>query len=141
MRGIWLGLSLLLTVMGLPVSAETLTGKVIGVHDGDTLTLLVAGNQQVKVRLAGIDAPELKQPYGQQAKQALSALAFGQEVKVDGSGPDKYGRTLGTVWVGTVNVNAEWVKQGAAWVYRAYPFPPEPPASGGDVEKSAPAAR
>ncbi len=83
------------------------------------------------MRLAGIDAPELKQPYGQQAKQALSALAFGQEVKVDGSGPDKYGRTLGTVWVGTVNVNAEWVKQGAAWVYRAYPFPPEPPASGG----------
>ncbi|MFZ4792325.1 MAG: thermonuclease family protein [Candidatus Competibacteraceae bacterium] len=90
----------------------------------DTLTLLVAGNQQVKVRLAGIDAPKLKQPYGQQAKQALSALIFGQEVKVDGSGPDKYGRTLGTVWVGTVNVNAEWV-------YRAYPFSPEPPASGG----------
>ena len=118
-------LSLLLAVAGLPAAADTLTGRVVGLHDGDTLTLLVAGNQQVKVRLAGMDAPELKQPYGQQAKQALSALTFGQEVKVDGSGPDKYGRTLGTVWVGTVNVNAELVKQGAAWVYRAYPFPPE----------------
>ena len=116
---------LLLIVTGLPVSAETLTGQVVGVHDGDTLTLRVAGNQPVKVRLAGMDAPELKQPYGQQAKQALSALVFGKSARVESSGPDKYGRTLGTVFVGTVNVNAELVKRGAAWVYRAYPFPPE----------------
>jgi endonuclease YncB( thermonuclease family) len=123
-RRFWPGF-LLLIVTGITAMAETLTGKVVGVHDGDTLTLLVAGNQPVKVRLAGIDAPELDQAYGQQAKQALSALAFGQEVKVDGSGPDKYGRTLGTVWVGTVNVNAELVKQGAAWVYRKYPHDPQ----------------
>ena len=116
---------LLLIVAGLPVSAETLTGQVVGVHDGDTLTLRVAGNQSAKVRLAGIDAPELKQPYGQQAKQALSALAFGKAARVESPGPDKYGRTLGTVFVGAVNVNAELVKRGAAWVYRAYPFPPE----------------
>ena len=77
------------------------------------------------MRLAGIDAPELKQPYGQQAKQALSALAFGKEARVESPGPDKYGRTLGTVWVGTVNVNAALVEQGAAWVYRQYPHPPE----------------
>ncbi|MDQ5908276.1 MAG: hypothetical protein QG599_367 [Pseudomonadota bacterium] len=51
-------LCLLLSVTGLPVSAEMLTGRVVGVHDGDTLTLLVVGNQQVTVRLAGIDAPE-----------------------------------------------------------------------------------
>lgn len=76
MRGIWPGLLLLLVVTGLPATAETLSGKVVGVHDGDTLTLLVAGNRPVKVRLAGMDAPELNQPYGQQAKQALSALAF-----------------------------------------------------------------
>ena len=118
-------LSLLLIVAGLPVSAETLTGQVLGVNDGDTLTLLVAGNHQVKVRLVGIDAPELKQPYGQQAKQALSALTFGKSARVESPEPDKYGRTLGTVFVGAVNVNAELVKQGAAWVYRAYPFPPE----------------
>ena len=109
----------------LTVQAKTLTGKVVRVHDGDTLTLLVAGNQPVKVRLAGIDAPELDQPYGQKAKRALSALAFRKEARVESPGPDKYGRTLGTVFVGAVNVNAELVKQGAAWVYRAYPFPPE----------------
>ena len=118
-------LSLLLIVTGLPAAADTLAGRVVGVHDGDTLTLLVAGNQPVKVRLAGIDAPELSQPYGQQAKQALSALAFRKAARVESPGPDKYGRTLGVVMVGTVNVNAELVKQGAAWVYRSYPFPPE----------------
>ena len=105
-------------------SAE-LTGKVVGVHDGDTLTLLVAGNQQVKVRLVGIDAPELAQPYGQKSKQALSDLAFGKEARVESAGPDKYGRTLGTVYVGAVNVNAALVSQGVAWVYRQYPHPPE----------------
>ena len=115
MRGVWLGLSLLVTVTGFPVQAETMTGKVVGVHDGDTLTLLVAG----------IDAPELDQPYGQKAKRALSALVFRKEVRVESPEPDKYGRTLGTVFLGAVNVNAELVKQGAGWVYRAYPFPPE----------------
>ena len=70
----WLVLALI--VAWIPVSAETLTGRVVGVHDGDTLTLLVEGNRQIKVRLAGIDAPELSQPYGQKAKQALSNLAF-----------------------------------------------------------------
>ena len=105
-------------------SAE-LTGRVVGVHDGDTITLLVAGNQQVKVRLAGIDAPELAQPYGQKAKQALSDLAFGKDARVESAGPDKYGRTLGTVYVGAVNVNAMLIQKGVAWVYRQYPHPPE----------------
>jgi endonuclease YncB( thermonuclease family) len=73
---------------------------VVGVHDCDTLTL----------RVAGIDAPELKQPYSPQTKQALSALAFGKEALIDSPGPDKYGRTLGTVTVGAVNVSAELVK-------------------------------
>ena len=123
-RWIWV-LSLLRVITGLPVSAETLTGQVVGVHDGDTLTLRVVGNQPVKVRLAGLDAPELDQTYGQKAKRALSALAFGKEARVESPESDKYGRTLGTVFVGAVNVNAELVKRGAAWVYRAYPFPPE----------------
>ena len=125
MRGVWLGFLLLVIVTGIPVSAETLTGKVVGVHDGDTLTLLVVGNQPVKVRLAGLDAPELDQTYGQKAKRALSALAFRKEARVESPESDKYGRTLGTMFVGPVNVNAELVKRGAAWVYRAYPFPPE----------------
>ncbi len=100
--------------------AADLTGKVVGVHDGDTLTLLVTGNQQVKVRLGEIDTPELAQPYGQKAKQALSDLAFSKTAKVVVQDTDRYGRTVGRVYVGSTDVNAELVKQGAAWVYRQY---------------------
>ena len=66
------------------------------------------------MRLAGIDAPERAQPYGQKAKQALSVLAFGQDARIDSAGPDQYKRTLGTVTVDTVTVNAARVAQGAA---------------------------
>ena len=100
--------------------AADYTGKVVGVGDGDTLTLLTADKQQVKVRLGEIDTPESRQPYGERAKQALSALAFGKEARVVVQDTDKYGRTVGRVYVGTVDVNAELVKQGAAWVYRQY---------------------
>lgn len=86
----------------------------------DTLTLLVAGNQQRKVRLGEIDTPELAQPYGSKAKQALSDLAFGKEARVTVQDIDRYGRTVGRVYVGSTDVNAELVKQGAAWVYRQY---------------------
>lgn len=103
--------------------AEILVGKVVGVHDGDTLTLLTDENQRVKVRLAEIDAPELGQPYGRQAKKVLSDLVFGKLIRVDSLGTDRYGRVLGRVFVGglyTVNVNEAVVSAGAAWVYRRY---------------------
>lgn len=116
-------LVLILCLLGsivIPVAAETLAGRVVGVSDGDTITLLVNGRYQVKVRLAWIDAPETGQPYGQQAKQALSALVFGREVLVTSSGHDRYGRTLGSVIVAGVDVQAEQVRRGWAWVYRQY---------------------
>ncbi len=75
-----------------------------------TLTLLIAGNRSIKVRLAGIDAPELDQPYGQQAQQALSRLTLHKEARIESAGPDKYGRTLGTVFVGSVNINAALIR-------------------------------
>jgi len=92
--------------------AADYTGRVVGVSDGDTLTLLTADKQQVKVRLGEIDTPESRQPYGERAKQALSALAFGKEARVVVQDTDKYGRTVGRVYVGTVDVNAEMVRQG-----------------------------
>ena len=113
-------LLLALAVAGLPVSAETLAGRVVGVHDGDTLTLLVDGNRQVRVRLAGIDAPEHDQPFGQRSRQSLSELAFGRTASVAAQKTDDYGRTVGTVTVGRVNVEAEQVRRGLAWVYRQY---------------------
>lgn len=99
------------------------TGKVVGVSDGDTLTLLVpdgASFKQVKVRLGEIDTPESKQPYGERAKQALSDLAYNKPARVVVQDTDKYGRTVGRVYVGGVDVNAEMIRQGAAWAYRQY---------------------
>lgn len=113
----WFGF---LAVLAGPLVAAEYTGRVVGVSDGDTLTLLTAEKQQVKVRLGEIDTPESKQPYGERAKQALSDLAFGKQARVVVETTDKYGRTVGRVYVGGVDVNAEMVKQGAAWVYRQY---------------------
>ncbi len=92
----------------------------VGISDGDTLTLLTPEKQQVKVRLGEIDTPESRQPYGTRAKQALSDLAYGKEAHVVVQDTDKYGRTVGRVYVGDMDVNAELVRQGAAWVYRQY---------------------
>ncbi len=110
---------LILTTFNIATAAD-LTGKVVNVHDGDTLTLLSVNKQQVKVRLGEIDTPELAQPFGTKAKQELSDLVFGREVRVVVLETDRYGRTVGRVYVGSTDVNAELVKQGAAWVYRQY---------------------
>ena len=87
--------------------ADELRGRVVGVADGDTLTVLDAWRQQIKVRLAEIDAPEKAQPYGQRSKQALSGLCYGREAIIDNKGRDRYGRTIGRVRCGGVDVNAE----------------------------------
>ena len=103
-----------------PAHAATLTGRVVGVHDGDTLTMLDAQNRQTRIRLTGIDTPESAQPYGSRAKMALSDLVFGKTIQVDDQGKDRYGRTLGRVSVDGTDVNAALVAAGAAWVYRQY---------------------
>ena len=87
------------------------------------MTLLVpdgASFKQVRVRLAEIDTPESRQPYGNRARQALSDLAFNQQARVVVRDTDRFGRTVGRVYVGDVDVNAELVRQGAAWVYRQF---------------------
>jgi len=94
-------------------------GKVVGISDGDTLTLLV-NNTPYKIRLAEIDTPERGQPYGTQSKKLLSELAFGKEVTVHVQTTDRYGRSVARIYVDDVDVNADLVKQGAAWVYRKY---------------------
>ena len=108
----------LLLLIALPALALEYTGRVVGISDGDTLTLLTPEKQQLRVRLAEIDTPESRQPYGTRARQALSNLAFGKEARVVVQDTDRYGRTVGRVYVGNTDVNAELVRQGAAWVYR-----------------------
>ena len=113
----------LLAILAGPLLAAEYAGRVVAISDGDTLTLLVpdgASFKQVKVRLGEIDTPESRQPYGQRAKQVLSDLAFGKPARVVVQDTDRYGRTVGRVYVGGTDVNAEMVKQGAAWVYRKY---------------------
>lgn len=111
-----------LAVLTAPAAAPAagLAGKVVAVADGDTLTLLTPAREQVKVRLAEIDTPEAGQPYGAKAKQHLAELAFAREARVEVTDTDRYGRTVGRVRVGAVDVNAEMVRRGAAWVYREY---------------------
>lgn len=118
------GLALLLVVVGVPVSAETLLGRVVSVQDGDTLTVRVAG-QRVKVRLTGIDAPERDQPFGEQSRQSLSRMALNRTASVAVRKIDDYGRTIGVVTVAGLNVEAEQVRRGLAWVYRQYRHDPQ----------------
>jgi len=101
------------------LSEGTHKGKVVGITDGDTLTLLV-NNTHYKIRLAEIDTPEKGQPYGTQSKKLLSELAFGKEATANVQTIDHYGRSVARIYVDDVDVNAELVKQGAAWVYRKY---------------------
>lgn len=98
--------------------AET-TGKVIGISDGDTLTVLV-DQQQIKVRLVEIDAPEKGQAFGNKSKQSLSALCFNKTAKLDDKGKDRYGRTLARVYCDGVDANTEQIRRGMAWVYDRY---------------------
>lgn len=100
--------------------AEELSGKVIGVTDGDTIKLLVNGHDQVKIRLAEIDAPEKKQPFGTQSKKSLSDLIYNKDVIVSTSKKDRYNRTIGTIFYKNSNINSEQVRRGMAWVYRQY---------------------
>lgn len=102
------------------LSAETVVGKCVGVADGDTATVLVNGNQQVKVRFHGIDAPEKKQDFGQRAKQKLSDLIFGKQVKVEILERDRYGRSVSKVYADGIYTNLEMVKSGLAWHYKQY---------------------
>ena len=104
--------------------AAEITGRVVGITDGDTLTVLDEARRQTRVRLAEIDAPESHQPYGSRAKQALSELVFGRDVRVVVVTIDRYGRTVGRIYAGSLDVSAEMVRQGAAWVYRKYNHDP-----------------
>ena len=102
-----------------PKVIEQLTGKVIGVTDGDTVTLLV-NETPIKVRLDGIDAPETKQSYGNESKQALASMVFGKSIVLKKTGTDKYGRTLGVIMLGGSDINARMIVDGWAWHYKAY---------------------
>lgn len=100
--------------------AQGIAGRVTAVHDGDTITVQTALAKPMKVRLAGIDAPELKQPFGPESRDALKLAVDGKTVLVLSYGTDLYGRTDGQIMCAGVDENLAQLSSGLAWVYTAY---------------------
>lgn len=110
----------LIVGLGNAAWAQGLSGRVVGVTDGDTITLLDSSNRQHKIRLAGIDPPERGQAFGQRSRQLLSELVFNKQVMVETEKLDRYGRTVGKVVVAERDVNLALVAAGLAWHYKKY---------------------
>lgn len=124
-------LFLALLILGYPAAAATIAGRVVSIHDGDTITVLDAAKVQYKIRLAGIDAPELKQPYGTRSRKNLSDLIYNKQVKVEWSKRDKYKRVIGKILfipescispscLEPTDANREQIAVGMAWHYKQY---------------------
>lgn len=124
-----LALALLLVISTRDAFAANLEGRVVGVSDGDTVTVLDGERKRHKIRLAGIDAPEKAQPFGQRSKENLSRMVFDKDVRVEWSKRDRYGRIVGKVWVQpkscptcpmTLDAGHSQITVGLAWWYRKY---------------------
>jgi len=126
-----------------PQSMDFLEGRVVGIADGDTITVLDASNTAWKIRLLGIDAPEKAQDFGKVAKQVLSDRIYGKQVRVLTKSKDRYGRTLGKVLLEGVDINLEMVKEGLVWHYKHYASDqfPEDAQRYADAEQQARRAR
>ena len=103
-----------------PAQAASFIGKVVGIADGDTLTVLTPSKKQHKIRLGAIDAPKKHQPFGTKSKQSLSDLCFGKDAEITPRVRDRYQRIVARVRCAGVDVNSEQVNRGMAWVYRRY---------------------
>jgi len=110
-------LGLLLVVAA--AHADALDGRVTRVADGDSLTFQ-SGEIRFRVRLLEIDAPEIRQAFGQQSKQSLAELCLHQRARIIWSQEDRYGRKLARVWCRGIDANAEQVTRGMAWVFDRY---------------------
>ena len=95
-------------------------GRVVGVQDGDTITVLDSSNANHRVRLLGIDAPENGQAFGTKSGQNLSQLTFNKVVRIEWSKHDRYGRIVGKVMLQSQDVSLEQIRAGMAWHYKYY---------------------
>lgn len=111
----------LLMQVGMPLAfAVTISGTVVGITDGDTLTLLDAQKQQHKIRFAGIDAPEKVQPFGSKSQANLGQLAFQKQATADCPKRDRYGRLVCKVSVDGQDIGLQQITDGMAWWYQKY---------------------
>ncbi len=102
------------------VHAKTIEGLVVGVSDGDTITVLDQQKNTYKIRLQGIDAPEKKQAFGEKSKQSLHDLVHSKQVRIEYDKEDKYGRIVGKVTVDDVDICLQQLVLGMAWHYKKY---------------------
>ena len=100
--------------------AEVLIGKVIGITDGDTITVIDSDKTEHKIRLMGIDAPEKKQDFGNESKKALSNFIYQKEVSVEYKKQDRYKRKVGKIILGKEDICLQMIKDGMAWHYKDY---------------------
>jgi|TARA_B100001971_G_C18138188_1_gene508856 endonuclease YncB( thermonuclease family) len=101
-------------------AAETFYGRVVGVIDGDTIRI-TRNLKSVKVRLYGVDCPEIKQAGGKEARALVRRLAFGRVLLIESKGKDRYKRIIGRVYLLSGNtLSRELVKAGKCWWYRKY---------------------
>ena len=110
-----------LILVSAALSDDLITARVVGVADGDSITVLAPGNTQVKIRLHGIDCPESGQAFGKKAKQFTSSQCYGTTIQYRQVDIDRYGRTVATVFLedGT-ELNLAILKAGFGWHYRRY---------------------
>ncbi len=113
-------LALAVTAFPLPSVAKTLQGKAVHISDGDTLIVMDERHRKYRVRLANIDCPEKRQPWGNKAKRALAGLVGNRLVRVEWGKTDRYGRLIGTVYHDNQNINRMLVADGHCWVYTRY---------------------
>jgi endonuclease YncB( thermonuclease family) len=99
---------------------KTISCRVTGIKDGDTIEILTGARKSMTVRLHGIDAPEKSQPFSQKSKENLSKLIYGKQVRLYTYGNDRYGRLIADVFIDTINVNYLQVAVGLAWHYKQY---------------------
>lgn len=100
--------------------AAVLNGTVVGITDGDTITVLDNNKQQHKIRLMGIDAPEKAQAFGAASKKALSDLIYQKSVTVDYKKQDRYERKVGKVIMNNQDICLTMIELGMAWHYKEY---------------------
>jgi endonuclease YncB( thermonuclease family) len=112
----------LLFVLALPVSqaGAAFTAKVVAIHDGDTISVLRNGHDRVRIRLAGIDCPELHQDFGRRAKELTARLVFGRVVSVMPVDTDAYGRLVARVACDGQDLSLALVRVGMAWHYKKH---------------------
>ena len=112
--------AVLFSALSMSIHAEVIVGRVVGVSDGDTITVLDKDKAEHKVRLMGIDAPESKQDFGAASKQALSNYIYQKEVTVDYKKIDKYSRIVGKVILDKQDICLAMISDGMAWHYKDY---------------------